>query len=191
MNKDMGDPAAPSRDRAPHGAADGVSTLRASPAIAERVAVTGGRHYNDAATLWFVLDKLIGVRVLMEGASDDVTGPYVGADYWAHQWALARGIETIRFHANWKAYGRAAGPLRNRQMCDSGNPGLVVAFPGGRGTANMIALASARGIPVYDAAQGIVTLRDETRSGSVERSEIEPGPKDAPRHRLDHEEERD
>src|SRR6185437_8752398 len=30
----MGDPASPSRDRASHGAADGVSTLRASPAIA-------------------------------------------------------------------------------------------------------------------------------------------------------------
>jgi hypothetical protein len=33
---------------------------------------------------------------------------------------------------------------------------------------------------VRDAAQGIVTQRDETRSGSVEHSEIEPGPKDAP-----------
>jgi hypothetical protein len=34
-------------------------------------------------------------------------------------------------------------------MLKEGHPDLVVAFPGGKGTAGMIALARAAGIPVF------------------------------------------
>lgn len=86
---------------------------------------------------------------MIKGASDDVTGPYRGADYWAHQWALARGKPTIRVHAEWQAKGRAAGPIRNQLMLDEHTPDALVAFPGGRGTADMVRRATAAGLKMW------------------------------------------
>lgn len=46
--------------------------------------------------------------------------------------------------------GKAAGPIRNQRMLDDGKPDRVLAFPGGRGTANMVKLAKAAGVPVHE-----------------------------------------
>lgn len=115
-----------------------------------RVLVCGGRDFVDVPVLWRRLDQLHatnGITTIIEGASDDVTGPYVGADFWAHQWGLSRGIETIRVHAKWTVLGRAAGPLRNKEMAQEQRPDVVIAFPGGNGTASMLREAIAAGIP--------------------------------------------
>lgn len=104
--------------------------------------------------LWRWLDALReetpepGVRLVIDGASDDVTGPYKGADYWAHQWALARGIPTVRQHAKWDEQGKAAGPIRNGEMIKRHQPDYVMAFAGGRGTNNMVEQAGRAGIVV-------------------------------------------
>ena len=42
--------------------------------------------------------------------------------------------------------GRKAGPIRNQQMLDEGRPSLVVAFPGGRGMADMVRRARNAGV---------------------------------------------
>lgn len=121
-----------------------------------RVLVCGGRNFHDVAMLWARLDVLHrnkGISLIIDGASDDVTGPYIGADYWAHQWALARGIETIREHAKWSVLGRAAGPLRNKEMAQRHKPDIVIAFEGGAGTANMVKEAHAAGIEVEECAR--------------------------------------
>lgn len=116
-----------------------------------RLLVCGGRDFNDVALLWRTLDGLhkeTPVQLLVEGASDDVTGPYVGADYWAHQWALARQVPCLRCKAEWKKYGRAAGPIRNGEMLKRYLPNWLVAFPGGKGTSNMIGQAQDAGLHV-------------------------------------------
>lgn len=117
-----------------------------------RVLVTGGRYYADTARIWRVLDQIDAergpIRVVIEGASDDVTGPYIGADYWSHQWALAHNRGTVRCHAEWKTQGKAAGPIRNQRMLDEHHPDAVVEFPGHVGTANMVALARKAGVEV-------------------------------------------
>jgi hypothetical protein len=118
-----------------------------------RVIVCGGRDFVDVPKLWRYLDeiaKATPIRCIIDGASDDVTGPYVGADYWAHQWALSRNIPTARFHAHWKKLGRAAGPMRNRDMAARSDASLVVAFSGGRGTKSMIETAKNAGIEVRE-----------------------------------------
>jgi hypothetical protein len=46
--------------------------------------------------------------------------------------------------------GKAAGPIRNQRMIDEGKPDLVIAFPGGRGTADMVSRAKKAGIPVQE-----------------------------------------
>jgi hypothetical protein len=51
--------------------------------------------------------------------------------------------------AEWKKYGPAAGPIRNQRMLDWG-PDLVVAFSGGKGTADMVRRARAAGVEVIE-----------------------------------------
>jgi hypothetical protein len=110
-----------------------------------RVLVCGGRHYNDRDALFKYLDKtLVGgeVAICHGGAS--------GADALADAWAKARGVPCTPYPANWKKYGRRAGPIRNQRMLDDFDPALVIAFPGGRGTADMISKAQDHGVTVFD-----------------------------------------
>lgn len=122
------------------------------------ILVCGGRHFTNVPVLWMWLDEFAakqiepGVRLVIDGASDDVAGPYKGADYWAHQWSLARNIPHVRCHAKWDAHGRAAGPIRNAEMIERCKPDCVIAFAGGAGTADMVRKARTAGLPVYEAS---------------------------------------
>lgn len=55
--------------------------------------------------------------------------------------------------ANWDVFDRRAGPVRNSWMLDL-KPDLVIAFPGGRGTQNMVEQAKKRGIKVMTVEEG-------------------------------------
>ncbi len=70
----------------------------------------------------------------------------------AGEWAQEQGIEVKARQADWKRFGRGAGPKRNRQMLEE-KPDLVVAFPGGRGTAGMIRVATKAGLQVIMAEE--------------------------------------
>ena len=83
-----------------------------------------------------------------------IEGGAKGADTLAWKWArhfLGKGSEySVQFRARWDMHGKAAGPIRNKQMLDEGKPDLVISFPGGRGTANMIKQAKAAGVEVME-----------------------------------------
>jgi hypothetical protein len=66
----------------------------------------------------------------------------------AGEFAKWKGIAVKEYPADWQKHGKAAGPIRNRQMLEDGKPDLVIAFSGGRGTANMISQARAAGVKV-------------------------------------------
>ena len=107
-----------------------------------RVLVCGGRQFAARDFIFMTLDDLRrerGVVALMEGCAR-------GADSIAGEWADARGVEHLTFPADWKALKRKAGPIRNQQMLDEGRPDLVVAFPGGKGTAHMSRIADEAGV---------------------------------------------
>ena len=109
-----------------------------------KVLITGGRSYADRATVFRELDKLHAettITVLIHGAA-------TGADTLADSWAKSRGVEVIACPADWSRHGRAAGPIRNKAMLTDHKPELLLAFPGGRGTANMIGQAQAAGVKV-------------------------------------------
>lgn len=101
--------------------------------------VCGGRGYADRAFVFATLDVLKPSAVLNGGAE--------GADRWAREWASERYVTCTTVEADWKTHGRAAGPIRNRAMLGF-RPDLVLAFPGGRGTANMVDEARKAGVPV-------------------------------------------
>lgn len=107
-----------------------------------RVIVCGGREYKDRERLYDVLDGHGIVEVAQGGAP--------GADTLAFDWAWSRGVPVKAFPADWKAHGRAAGPIRNQRMLDEFKPDAVIAFPGGRGTADMVRRARAAGVHVAE-----------------------------------------
>lgn len=104
-----------------------------------RVLVCGGRYFDEWRMVATALDTL-EVTVLMQGGAR-------GADALALKWAETRGVPVITFPANWRA-GKRGGPERNAFMLEEGKPHLVVAFPGGTGTQDMIRRAEAAGVPV-------------------------------------------
>lgn len=106
-----------------------------------KLLVCGGRTYNDKDRLFKELDSYEGVHEICHGGAS-------GADVLAGAWAISRGIPCRVYPADWKRYGKRAGPLRNEEMLTDFRPDCVVAFPGGRGTLNMIALAHKAGVRV-------------------------------------------
>jgi hypothetical protein len=114
-----------------------------------RVLVTGGRDYNEPDRLSEVLTDIWRRRAAW-GDLVIIHGGARGADFLANTWASAHMLQVRRFGAMWDRYGKAAGAIRNQQMLDEGKPDLVVAFPGGRGTADMVRRARANGVEVQE-----------------------------------------
>lgn len=103
-----------------------------------KILVCGGRDYNVWEWMREYLDRLVGV-------THCITGGATGADAHAEFWAWEKGIQIVVCPANWNVHGKAAGYIRNKRMIEL-RPDLVIAFPGGKGTANMIQLAKDSGI---------------------------------------------
>ncbi|MBO9380816.1 DUF2493 domain-containing protein [Sphingomonas histidinilytica] len=118
-----------------------------------RVLVCGGRDYGDVGNVWSQLDTLHNLphRFGGEGPITEVIhGGAAGADSLANSWASSNRLPVQIFRADWKRFGNRAGPIRNQRMLDEGKPDLVVAFPGGRGTADMVRRAKAAGVRVIE-----------------------------------------
>lgn len=144
------------------------------------ILVCGGRGFRDHAALYSVLDRVHaekGITCIIEGGQrtyqkvrseeGDIKSPIGGADFWAYEWARTRGIQCKTFPADWddldthpmvlkinkvtgKRYNALAGSIRNRKMIIEGNPDAVIAFPGSRGTKDMIQKARGFSIPVWE-----------------------------------------
>lgn len=118
-----------------------------------RVLVCGGRDYLNT-------DHIHNTLCAIDAERGPITciihGGATGADHegmiWAQMMASARRVTHahLPFAADWRTHGRAAGPIRNQRMIDEGKPDLVIAFPGGRGTADMMRRARAAGIDVIE-----------------------------------------
>ena len=106
-----------------------------------RVGVTGGRDFADAS----LLDATL-LRLCREG-DILVHGNARGADRGAATWFHRRGWHSEPHIADWERFGRSAGVRRNQEMVDSGLA-FLIAFPGGRGTADMVRRCEESGIPV-------------------------------------------
>lgn len=80
-----------------------------------------------------------------------VTGGASGVDSAAIDWAVVSWTDFKEYPVSkeeWKILGKAAGPIRNKQMLDEEKPDLVIAFPGGKGTADMVRQAKKAGVEV-------------------------------------------
>ena len=111
------------------------------------VLVCGGRDYGDITKLNQVLDALH----IKTPITCVVNGGARGADRYATWWADEKDIAVRVYPADWDKYGEGAGPVRNQQMLDSEKIELVVAFPGGKGTADMVRRSKIAGLKVFQA----------------------------------------
>lgn len=103
-----------------------------------KILVCGGREYKDRDYMFKYLDNLLETW-------DDfilVSGMARGADRLSVKWAEQNNITVEPYPANWDKHGKAAGPIRNRQMLKEAKPDIVVAFPGGDGTNDMVEIAT-------------------------------------------------
>jgi YspA, cpYpsA-related SLOG family len=112
-----------------------------------RVLVCGGRDYKNRSRVFEALDRLTAEH----GALTIIEGGALGADAFAGEWTcMQRSSRLVTEPANGEKYGRPAGPNRKQKMIDDHKPNLVVAFPGGSGTADMVLKARSAGIEVIE-----------------------------------------
>ena len=111
-----------------------------------RVLVCGGRDYADRAAVFGALDAVR--QRTSPGALQVIQGGAGGADALARAWCRIMRVPCVTEPAEWERHRKAAGPIRNQKMIDTYAPELVLAFPGGRGTADMVSRAENAGISV-------------------------------------------
>lgn len=113
-----------------------------------RLLVCGGRDFTDKEFVYFVLDHF------KEMVETIIHGDAVGADSLGGAWAADSNIHWEAYPADWDGHGKKAGPIRNQQMLDEGKPTLVLAFPGSKGTQDMIIKSLKYGVSVISISQG-------------------------------------
>jgi hypothetical protein len=112
-----------------------------------RLLVCGGRDFSDVKLAHEKITKAIGTIFMTPPTI--IHGGAKGADTIAGEYAKINGFPCEVYEADWAAHGRAAGPIRNRQMIVEGRPHAVLALHGGRGTQNMIKQAISAGLTVW------------------------------------------
>lgn len=114
-----------------------------------KVLVCGGRDFADWDFLRSELDRFHVVP--QTRITQLIHGGARGADTMAEHWAELNMVKiqpfVVKAH-EWRALGSAAGPLRNQKMLDEGKPDVVLAFPGGGGTKDMMTKARKAGVKV-------------------------------------------
>jgi predicted Rossmann-fold nucleotide-binding protein len=125
----------------------------------------GGRYQDDPVRLErkkeyeFVMRTLDRIVQERTGTPNDkewlpvctiIQGGARGADAAAADWAVVNWTGFQQYDADWKKHGKSAGSIRNQKMLFESQPDLVVAFPGGRGTADMVAKAKRAGVEVIE-----------------------------------------
>jgi hypothetical protein len=99
-----------------------------------KVIIAGSRHMP------FKLFHLIPAAVEKSGfaVTEVVCGMAAGADTLGAKWAWQQKIPIAKFPADWNANGKAAGPIRNKQMAMYADALIVFIWPDSRGSRNML-----------------------------------------------------
>lgn len=115
-----------------------------------RILICGDRYWADASAIERELLKVIvGVDI---STITIIHGCASGADCLGGMVAKRLGLKVDEYPADWKQFGRRAGPIRNSQMLNEGKPDLVLAFHPNielsRGTGHMVLISRKAGVEV-------------------------------------------
>lgn len=107
-----------------------------------RTIIAGSRRItNPNIVEWAVHASGFTVTEVIEGGQRTYNGlrqPVGGVDYLAHLWALRKRIPCKRINAKWQIHGKAAGPIRNREMARLGEQLIAIPDSESTGTIDMI-----------------------------------------------------
>lgn len=113
------------------------------------VVVTGGRDYEDSRRVRVALTKLWTEHgrklVVVEGGDRGVDRYAAG---WAMEYGSRHGVTLHTLRIDYARDGSAAARILNQRMLDLHHPDLVLCFPGGQTTADMVHRAGTLQIPV-------------------------------------------
>lgn len=111
------------------------------------IIIAGCRDFNDYSVVEKEVMDFIG-KVIGKIEIEIISGGATGADALGERFAKEHNLSLKIVPADWKTYGRSAGPRRNEQMARIA--GTLIAFWDGksRGTKNMIDTAKKLGLRV-------------------------------------------
>lgn len=111
-----------------------------------KVIVAGSRTITDY--------KLVERAILESGWHEQITevvcGSARGVDGIGARWARAYSIQVRYFRADWDIYGKAAGPIRNKEMAQYADALILVWDGQSKGSADMLRKAKAHGLRIYE-----------------------------------------
>lgn len=98
-----------------------------------KIVVAGTRSFNNYKMMCDVLDK-------MNLSKNDciISGCAMGADWLGEKYAKEHGLKLERYPAKWGLYGKSAGYIRNQEMGDVCDKGVVFWNGTSRGSKHMI-----------------------------------------------------
>ncbi len=113
----------------------------------KRVVIAGCRNYDNYEQAKVYIDSCL-FDIQKESNIIIVSGGAKGADAIGERYAKDKGFAVEKYPANWRAYGKGAGPKRNKQMAEISD--LIICFWDGKskGTKSMIDYARKYGKPV-------------------------------------------
>jgi hypothetical protein len=107
-----------------------------------RTIIAGSRQLDPALVEKAIKASGFEITVVLSGRGGRI-------DLGGEAWAAAHNIPVELYPANWQEHGRAAGPLRNREMVARA-AALIAIWDGvSRGTEDIIAEARRRGLKVF------------------------------------------
>jgi len=112
------------------------------------IIIAGGRNYEFTADDYQWLNTWWSERRAEGKHLAILTGGATGADNYGRHWAQAYLLMAIEEKADWKKYGKKAGPLRNQKMVDRADG--IILFPGGVGTTDVATRAREKGIRIWE-----------------------------------------
>jgi len=107
-----------------------------------RVLVTGSRDLTDRTPVW----EALMAQAKIAGGLTKITvihGDACGADAHAKNFCKVYEVLEEKYPADWKSFGKAAGPIRNSVMIAAGVD-VVLAFPRGKARGTMDCATKAR-----------------------------------------------
>ena len=117
-----------------------------------KIIIAGPRDFNNQSFVFSALDMVFSRLIKSPEKTNNileinnlenieiVEGGATGIDSLAKSYAISKNFKYKEFPADWNKYGRAAGPIRNKQMAEYSD--ILIAFRyvdnPSRGTENMI-----------------------------------------------------
>ena len=113
----------------------------------KRVVIAGCRHYKNYDEAKPYIDFCLS-NIRKENNIVIVSGCASGADAIGEQYAKENGFKIEKHPADWKTYGKSAGPRRNKQMAEASDYVICFWDKKSRGTKSMIEYAKKYSKPI-------------------------------------------